>query len=301
METAMSPSGRFRLNSGPSPRSLRAATLAAALLLIPAVHVAQDSVRLKSGRTLTGKIVSRDENSITLDNRGIEMSIGRHEIESIRSGSSTMLPGLRPPQSERVLQAGPGGLTQDEVDRCLNEAAAAARKSADQLSEEEKQSALNRAVEDELLFQAAIQDGALENYEVRRAILTLYRNRQNRSGAKPASGAAPGSQVEFENALREGIGREPTIRRRIISQYLADRKSDRATVVAELKTRFESEQTGKSQGTAALGSLRIPGFGEEAGGKAGKPAPTPTPTPKPDAGSALDKARSFLETLKPAD
>lgn len=80
------------------------------------------------------------------------------------------------PETDLVAKVGKGGLTQKEYDFYLLRFANRSQKTVQALSEEERKSALNEGLDDEILFQAALADGSLNNKYIRFMMGSLYKS-----------------------------------------------------------------------------------------------------------------------------
>lgn len=79
-------------------------------------------------------------------------------------------------ETDLVAKVGKGGITRKEYDFYQLRFANKARKNVKTLSAEDKKSALNSAIDDEILFQAALAEGALNDKYIRFMMGSLYKS-----------------------------------------------------------------------------------------------------------------------------
>lgn len=89
------------------------------------------------------------------------------------------------PQDGLVASVGRGGLTKSEYDFYLLKFANRLRKNVKSLSPEEKKNALNEGLDDEILFQAALAEGALNDSYIRFMMSSLFRSSKTLSSIRP--------------------------------------------------------------------------------------------------------------------
>ncbi|OGV48450.1 MAG: hypothetical protein A2017_19580 [Lentisphaerae bacterium GWF2_44_16] len=89
------------------------------------------------------------------------------------------------PQDGLVASVGRGGLTKSEYDFYLLRFANRLRKNVKSLSPEERKNALNEGLDDEILFQAALAEGALNDSYIRFMMSSLFRSNKTLSSIRP--------------------------------------------------------------------------------------------------------------------
>lgn len=89
------------------------------------------------------------------------------------------------PDAGLVAKVGKGGLTKGEYDFYLLRFANKSRKTVSSLNAEERKTALNDGLDDEILFQAALEEGALNEKYVRFMMSSLFRSKQTLSDIRP--------------------------------------------------------------------------------------------------------------------
>ena len=89
------------------------------------------------------------------------------------------------PDTGLVAKVGKGGLTKSEYDFYLLRFANKAKKNVKALSSEERKIALNEGIDDELLFQAALEDGALNDSYIRFMMSSMFRSNQTAGNIRP--------------------------------------------------------------------------------------------------------------------
>lgn len=89
------------------------------------------------------------------------------------------------PSNELVAIIGQGGLTKSEYDFYLLRLANRSGKNVKSLSAEERKNALNEGLDDEILFQAALSEGALNDSYIRFMMSSLFRSKETVSPIRP--------------------------------------------------------------------------------------------------------------------
>jgi len=89
------------------------------------------------------------------------------------------------PETDLVAKVGKGGLTKKEYDFYLLRCANRSRKTVQSLTEEERKSALDEGIDDEILFQAALAEGALNDSYIRFMMGSLYKSSRTVANLNP--------------------------------------------------------------------------------------------------------------------
>jgi hypothetical protein len=88
---------------------------------------------------------------------------------------------------ELVIKVGPGGLTQQELDIYLRRAAKRLRRSKRDLDPADRERAITEAIDDEILYQAAVAGKMLEDEHVKSRICNLYKSKNTTAKIDPRS------------------------------------------------------------------------------------------------------------------
>ncbi len=205
--------------SGRNGMSLAVALLAVCLLA-PAAW--PDAVELKTGVKFFGEVVEETERSVTIQTKEGTMTFDRKQIRSIeksrrdrpvpagdaaKGGSGKTSGGGAPKGNDRpvaatasyegldvqgplkdlVARVGPGGVPRAEFEVYAARFARQAGKPVNDLSPGERRMALEGAVEDEVIFQAALADGLLREEYIQWRITEEFRNNQTAGKIEPQS------------------------------------------------------------------------------------------------------------------
>ncbi|GEM_PF-5345377 len=180
-------------------------------IVLAALPLLADEVELKNGAAFSGKIVAEDETSITvrLDQGGtlcFEKSrvakIHRGELDqeagplpggtkTIEGPAGSRLETPKPPASDveqgpledLVARVGPGGVTRQEFQVYLLIFARDQGREASTL--DDKRLALEPAILDEMIFQASLAEGALEEEYVRWSVTSVYKSNETTAKVDP--------------------------------------------------------------------------------------------------------------------
>lgn len=165
----------------------------ALLLALMAVLAAEaDVVELSNGTRIRGRIVRQTAESVKVESSGMTMTFPRHRVVSVEQSDApgaggvamgdTVLGFFRP---DLVARVGPGGVSRRLYDIYLRRKANELNKKFDALSEQERAATLERAINEELLFQAALASGIHENKTIRQRIIATYRSKHTTAHIDP--------------------------------------------------------------------------------------------------------------------
>lgn len=200
----------------------------AALAACPSVCRA-DVLTLVSGRVYEGEVMIETKESIVFRTDNTFMTIPRREIESLVR-SSAPAPVEQPrrapsaprrfvatiyvpqgPLTDLVVRVGSGGVTRSEYAKFLQQEARAAGKSVSELSGEERRRALERAIEEEMLFQGALVAGLHNTTSLRQALIASCRERHTAGRVKPDD-VSEGELRAYYEAHKESFVKPPGVR-----------------------------------------------------------------------------------------
>lgn len=172
--------------------------------LVLALPLLADEVELKNGSAFSGKIVAEDDTTVTVRlDQGGSLTFEKSQVAKIRrgeidqgggpsddgtktieepdghqkapAGPHTPRSGVEQgPLEDLVARVGPGGVTRKGFEVYLLIYARDHGKEAASL--EEKRQALEPAIVDEMIFQASLAEGALEDEHVRWSVTSVYKS-----------------------------------------------------------------------------------------------------------------------------
>lgn len=162
------------------------------LLVLGCGSVVADTIHLRDGTSMHGRIIAENDDSITLEVKGLDMVFSRTEILAVdRIGASMSSALLQLGKPERAAQSphesfeqpaldgllvriGSGGVTVAEFTDYLNRFAGTLKKDVQNLTAQERHRVLTSSIEDELLFQGALAGGVLKEPAVKAIIIEEY-------------------------------------------------------------------------------------------------------------------------------
>lgn len=164
----------------------------ALLMCLFAAPLLADEVILKNGSSFAGTITEETDTSVTIRMDSGAMTFEKSRVERIvRAEGAAPAPDVpspaktieQGPLEDLVARVGPGGVTRSELGVYLLIYARDHGKEAKTL--EEQREALEPAIEDELVFQAALADGALDDEYVRWSISSVYKSMETVAKVEP--------------------------------------------------------------------------------------------------------------------
>lgn len=107
------------------------------------------------------------------------------------------------PTEGLVAKVGKGGLTKSEYDFYLLRFANKAGKKVKSLSDEERKTALNNGIDDELVFQDALAEGALNDQYIRFMMTSLFKSKQTVANINPEKFTDEDLKAYYDAHLKE--------------------------------------------------------------------------------------------------
>lgn len=174
------------------------------VVLVLALPLIADEVELKNGSAFSGKIVAEDDTTVSIRiDQGGTLTFEKSQVAKIRRGEMEQSGGPSdggtkpvelPPGQERkgpkpdlpasgveqgpledlVVRVGPGGVTSQEFEVYLR--IYARDHGMEATTPEERRKALEPAIVDEMIFQAALAEGALYDEYVHWSVLSVYKS-----------------------------------------------------------------------------------------------------------------------------
>jgi len=153
-------------------------------------------------------------------------------------GGKKQAPLPKCPLTELLVKIGDGGVQKAEYEVYLQKAARSSGKSKESLSEEERKAALESAIDDEILFQAAIADGALRKDYTMRKIAGEYKSRAVTSQLNPKGFSDAELEAYYKSHIAE-FSRPANVQVKAVKLSDMDSKSE-AKAVKEGKAKPEA-------------------------------------------------------------
>lgn len=192
--------------------------LAALLLAVCVTGACADSVELKTGAKFFGKIVEDTDTKVTIATKEGTLTFDRAQLVAVhrdgesapRNGPKSTVGPVHPdpsaklgfvaqgPLEDLIAKVGPGGVTRHEYELYLVRAARDLGKAETTLTPDERRKALNTAIQEELIFQAALEDGMLQDPYIRERIIGTYRSLETTAKIDPQQFADQELQAYYD-------------------------------------------------------------------------------------------------------
>ncbi len=251
------------------------------LLLLTACPAPADCVELKSGARFFGTIVEESDQRVTLSTRDGTVTFRREQIHTMTrdrkpgdrkpdpkpAGASgggivpatqagaaadpdpaTLRADALPqgPLPDLVVRVGPGGVTRADFELQLARIARDLGARPLALSGEARSLAMRAAIEEELLFQAALADGVVRDPRLRERILAAHRESRMTSRPDPASFALAEVRAYYDDHRSQFSASfaesETAVRERLADARSAERSHEAGADPTEQDSGAEAEE-----------------------------------------------------------
>lgn len=233
---------------------------AVALACSIALPAHADKVVLKNGHTLEGKITRETDQELSLQTKDGLMTLAKKLVKEIlrtaadatpasskggKTGGATSGPAavrsatadlaLIPRLDDPVARVGAGGISRREFEIYLTRRAREAEQDVAALNTSDRREVLQQAIEDEIVYQCALEDGMLRDEYVRDRIVQAFRSRNTTAQIDP--------RTFTEEELRAYYDAHPetfTIPAAVNLEYL---EFERDTPIADLERSVATART----------------------------------------------------------